>query len=518
MTANCIWRLEAISNAAKNRPKTSFILRAGENFVGRIGDIVIPSVLCSREHCCILYDLDNDKVTVNDKVSSAFRFYLQISVLETISVKWFSQENLLLQSRNGTYITFSAELGTKLYKNTTTERPLQHNDLISFGFNTGTVYNINDKNAFIYRLVKECIECIALDDSDDDVSQPSADKYIEIANKVIDVPSESDSNYSGNECLESVNFNEESDSSSVEIYDSDSNSYSDSGSSEENFIVTKTIINCPTPTEVIALDDDESNDYQSSQSAKADDKSSSSNATLPPSLDVEQAPSTDAEEPTPPTHTLSSKSNSPAKEETPADTVTKVEVKDSSEPVETEAPDTDQETSKSTTDDKAQDENEVLDQSQEDKADDDGDKNGQNGIQSDNDLLNEAGPSNEQVRLAKVKQRLAANASRKSAVTQPQPLRKRRQTLTEEEYNNRKRIKKMELQRHKELRRARLAELGDKDKAKRDAVADSTIDSNRAHFVPKIRHTVSRGEQLCTDFLALSKGTLDVWGWQSTQY
>lgn len=34
----------------------------------------------------------------------------------------------------------------------TTEQPLGENDLISFGFNTAAVYDVNDKHAFIYRL------------------------------------------------------------------------------------------------------------------------------------------------------------------------------------------------------------------------------------------------------------------------------------------------------------------------------------------------------------------------------
>lgn len=69
MASNCNWRLEAISNAAKNRKKTSFVLKTGENTVGKKKDcdIKIHSVLCSREHCTIL--LDGGKVTLKDTVS-----------------------------------------------------------------------------------------------------------------------------------------------------------------------------------------------------------------------------------------------------------------------------------------------------------------------------------------------------------------------------------------------------------------------------------------------------------------
>lgn len=69
MSNKCNWRLEAISNAAVNRKKTSFILMAGQNDVGKRKDshIKIPSALCSREHCSIF--LEGDKVTVKDTVS-----------------------------------------------------------------------------------------------------------------------------------------------------------------------------------------------------------------------------------------------------------------------------------------------------------------------------------------------------------------------------------------------------------------------------------------------------------------
>lgn len=50
---------------------------------------------------------------------------------------------------------------------------MENNDIISFGFNTASVYDINDKNAFIYRLVRESIECIDLMLSDDEDEAPA---------------------------------------------------------------------------------------------------------------------------------------------------------------------------------------------------------------------------------------------------------------------------------------------------------------------------------------------------------
>lgn len=73
------WRLEALSIAAKNRKKKSFVLKAGENKVGKMKDseIKIPSVLCSREHCTIL--LDGDTVTVKDTVSVSCTLFVVAS-------------------------------------------------------------------------------------------------------------------------------------------------------------------------------------------------------------------------------------------------------------------------------------------------------------------------------------------------------------------------------------------------------------------------------------------------------
>lgn len=63
------WRLVAISKAAINRKKTTFIIKAGENTVGSEDDkdIVIPSVICSGKHCSIF--LESVNVTVKDIVS-----------------------------------------------------------------------------------------------------------------------------------------------------------------------------------------------------------------------------------------------------------------------------------------------------------------------------------------------------------------------------------------------------------------------------------------------------------------
>lgn len=63
------WRLEAISSAAKKRKKSSFVLKVGENKVGKreVAHIRINSLLCSREHCTIF--LEDDKITLQDLVS-----------------------------------------------------------------------------------------------------------------------------------------------------------------------------------------------------------------------------------------------------------------------------------------------------------------------------------------------------------------------------------------------------------------------------------------------------------------
>lgn len=78
MSAN--WRLQAISSAAKNRKRSTFVLRAGENLVGKRAEshIKIYSVLCSRAHCSL--HLIDDEITLEDYVSSNSLFiFLQLS-------------------------------------------------------------------------------------------------------------------------------------------------------------------------------------------------------------------------------------------------------------------------------------------------------------------------------------------------------------------------------------------------------------------------------------------------------
>lgn len=92
MASDCNWRLEAISKAAKNCKKTSFVLKAGENTVGKKKGIHIriPSVLCSREHCTIF--LDGDKVTLKDTVNALKYTFFRYLFYLLFLMNFFSHE------------------------------------------------------------------------------------------------------------------------------------------------------------------------------------------------------------------------------------------------------------------------------------------------------------------------------------------------------------------------------------------------------------------------------------------
>lgn len=125
---------------------------------------------------------------------------------------------------------------------------LQHNDLISFGFSTSKVYNIRDKNAFIYRVMKDDIETIDLNDSEEDDVDTSA---------VIEIDSGSDDELSpANEAEESENTDSElqdidddiviSSDDGGDIYEENGEDEmpEDEGSSDSGgFVVTDVIVN-----------------------------------------------------------------------------------------------------------------------------------------------------------------------------------------------------------------------------------------------------------------------------------
>ncbi|XP_031636121.1 probable serine/threonine-protein kinase kinX [Contarinia nasturtii] len=460
MVTKCNWRLVAVSKAAKNLRKVSFVLKAGANLVGKKKDshIKIPSILCSREHCSIF--LDGDRVTLTDT------------------------------SRNGTYITFSH--GTQHFTNTSTE-PLEQNDMISFGFNTASVYDINDKHAFMYRLVKEKIETINIDDSDDDDDDGTPpppvvkDKFIAIDNRVIDIDSDSDSNYSGDECLKNIEEfkDEESVGSSVQFEDDSSiDNYSDSiessvGSGDENFVVTKTILKCTTPTETISLDEDDEDDVPDVQAQNQDDAQISEISDKASNGTIEK-PSTAMETDEP---TKSTETQAPELKLTEIDTTSK-EDDQQSEDSENSMPGCSSKT-----------------RSEENNA-------RKPSTESDNHV--ETSPSKEEEkelesRLEGLKRKLAEKPQKKISLIKAQPLRKRRSTITEEEYLKRKKIKQqIDPEQSRQMKRERLAIIGEQQKARRIAAAESVGESNRPKNMPKVKiNAVSRGEQLCTDMLAL---------------
>lgn len=407
----------------------------------------------------------------------------------------------VFQSRNGTYITLANE--TKHYTNMITEEPLEQNDMISFGFNTASVYDVNDKNAFIYRLVKEQIETIDIDDSEDEEAPSSKlnattkDKFIEIANKVIDIDSDSDSNYSGDECLQNIEEMEEENTSNSSIIIDGDESYSDDysesdeslGSEEENFMITKTILKCGTPTETIALDEDDDevpDAVESIQPEQGDDNAD--NCTI-------EVPST------------SGKSKDKQKSTESDAKITENEAKSTVEDIQS----TENVTKSVEKDTPSIGVNQKADEAQ--QTDDQKSETAQKSTpESDNQAEARTSKSAQSAtsseRLEKLRQSIVQKTQKKIALTNAQPVRKRRQTITEDEYNKRKQQKAKDIAKQKQLRREKLAEIAqnNKEKVEYEEAAKLATNLNRVQAVPKVKiTTVTRSEQLCTDMLASDK-------------
>lgn len=395
-----------------------------------------------------------------------------------------------MQSTNGTYVTFTD--GTTHFKKETVERPLDHNDVISFGFNNATVYDVNDENVFIYRLVKEPVQTIDLD-SDNEVEPSTAkpttkDKFIIIDNKVI-IDSDSDSNYSGEERFRSMKEmgvdeegeeegeeeeDEEDDESGVDSADS-TNVISDMETESSSLVVTKILHNCPEPSETISLDDDSSieaddDDNEPTQSniskesnSRNDDGDSNIERSDEPSADVKKASD-------------DHKSNESDTKSSENDTTTGTTTKSS------ESKQTDSKPSpKSSTE---------ID------------------IYSMPASTSSAAVKNTTkhgFKRSEILKRGMAESTVSNTRKKQKRIRKRRRTITEDDYEEMKE-RKQDAEAAKQHRRLQLAELGNKDKAKRDAVAEEQNgDSSRVTFVPKVKNaTVTRAEQLLTDLLALS--------------
>lgn len=364
-----------------------------------------------------------------------------------------------------------------------TEQSLGANDIISFGFNTASIYDVNDKNAFIYRLVKEVIETIDIDDSDDEIESappPARGKVIEIANKVIDIPSDSDSNYSGDECLQNIDEIEQQESDDKEsasdssVESVEQSEYSDSEESEiesddDNFVVTKTIVKCPTPTETISLDEDDENEAEPKKDEPNDETAHQSQERRQTEKSNDKSANGTLQEPT----------------------SSKYQADDSkSNEIETTASTVNVRTNVSKESDKSA-----------------GNDNAKESTAAEQHKKQFEWNSNkdETYRLDCLKRRLAENVPRKITTIQPRPLKKRRETITEFEYKEKIQAKKLNEEERKQLRRERLANLANEQKVKRDEAAEYSADSDRVPFVPKVKNTVvSRGEQLATDLLALN--------------
>lgn len=432
---------------------------------------------------------------------------------------------------------------TKQFLNSSTEQPLENNDVISFGFNTACVYDINDKNAFIYRLVKECIETIDLMLSDDDDDQAAAaaqekpapppplplssssssskDKIISIENKVIDIDSDSNSEYSGDEYLQNIEeMNEQSSSlssvASSDMHD-DGNSSSNNSSAldsdddyDDEMVVTKSLFTHDTPTETISLD-------SSGDEEASDDDAAGTAASKPSNQNkFDSTASTSAQV----ANDMACKEQSKDHDDGDGEKEANGDVTSTSELASAltaaampspSPPSAAPAAAEASVETPAKDTDEAKNQNVSFKTD-----NNETSKQHPNNATDVDRVARLDARLQDVKRRIAENNAPKNVkvnmMTKAKPIRKRRRTLTESEYMQHKKQKQLSIE-DRLLRREKLAEVAARETAAKDAAkaaAEATAtaagenSNERPPFVPKVKIvTVSRGEQLCTDMLAL---------------
>lgn len=367
---------------------------------------------------------------------------------------------------------------TKYFKGVPTTKPLQHNDVISFGFNIIAVYDKDHESAFVYRLIKREIDIIDIDSEDEkptestsidadapttskstaDAAKPAASKCPAADDEVIDLSSDSDDTPDSNEnedygTAPRINFVDDvlDSSDATEQYASGSGDGSGDGSGnassddEGSFVREATIHQADDDTspEIISLDDE-------SSSAKVDQEENAPTENEAATLHSDKSPQSQQN---------SSNAAGTSKESNGTGDAASTDTGPSNE---------------------------------------------------DKDASEEAKKPHEE-RLTLLKERLEKNIPKKRKIVtiKAKAIKRRRKTLTEAEYTmhrveirEEEELKKERLE-QKRKRRELLAKQGNDQKAKRDAAAESAA-TNRPVFVPKVKNaTVSRGEQLCTDMLAL---------------
>lgn len=346
---------------------------------------------------------------------------------------------------------------------------LQNGDVICFGFNIGSVYDINDPNVYTYLLKREAIVTIDLD-SDEEVCGEQKAKQADTTEHNDDVYEiDSDSEHSGDECFEDIDdvvddhaYSEESNepySSADDEFDESSND----ASSVTSFVVEKTILNPLTPPddEIVELSDDEIDDKSTeiTSSEQFNDKMSQDDST-----DDQQQP----------------KPDSTSDESEKAHTAEACDEPSSSAAIRVSGAST-----------SAAAINE-----------------GSNGPSAASNNINENIPNDEQNRLAKVRKRIADKAPKKITVTNAQPIRKRRRTFTENEYKQKMDKIVVDLQEVKRLRLERLAKIAADKKAKKESHGEGSGEQHRTQFVPRVKNTsVSRSAMLSEDMLQMDPST-----------
>lgn len=347
----------------------------------------------------------------------------------------------MLQSRNGTYINDKHIIGQKT--------DLTHNDIISFGFNSLKLYNIKDKQAFIYRVIKEeDLDTINIYDSDENDDAHEDDEVVVVLDS--DSADAAESEFATDDEIRDID-DDVIISSDDEYLDGDSDDSIESG----GFVVTERVNNCTSQRPPINLCIDDEIEITNTETKKTDNNDDQVDKEVNKEINTEQ-------------------------QEDDGSSLTPSSV-------------------------------DILAEEKVNKDENSISNGGDNSVTNTNKNVNHADVDNAKTLVeqsdAIVPRSVPGDAKARRCVRiiSAQPLRKRRRTITESEYEDAK--KKRE---QKRLARAeRLAQLAKDEKESKNATeatatpTSTEIECKRSIAVPKVKNSeVSRAEMLATDMLA----------------
>lgn len=333
-----------------------------------------------------------------------------------------------------------------------------HNDIISFGFNCLKLYNIKDKQAFIYRMIKEAdLDTINIYDSDENDDANDDDVVVVLDSDSAD---ENDSEIASDDATDDERIRDIDDDVIISSDDDDYYDSDDDSIGSGDFVVTQRVKNLPQSVTVDLNVDD----------------------------DIEQTTSPNEPKNTDATEDEVIKDQKP--DEAASSTSTRAVVEENVE--------------KDVT-------SEVNGTAGGTNSTDGGANAAEGGTSAPETIAHAADGDTDTIEeVTDTKEgptkpfRSELNVRRGIRLISAQPLRKRRRTITESEYEDSKKQREQ-----KRLARAeRLAQIAVDEKEKQTAAATgapngSDAESKRPVAVPKVKISqVSRAEMLATDMLA----------------